>query len=363
MLKVSPSLLEHTTAARRISALAVGNPATTPIGTVYEFRPIARRAITSKACPSARGGLLVRHNFPLDATYEFNVVLLQNIVGYVPGWVAAPAGNQHRWCSRLRAPVGGDEDNKLSDTNLAQTKETLDRRLRTRAGQAAARGGRDLHSQELGARRALQPFTRNLDLQNMNGVPIINFMRVTGPFAATGPATRPAVAGSSSARPRARRRRRARGAFCRRSRGAYRRPPTDAEVDGLLAFFETGRRRVGTFDGGIEEALTLLLASPTFLFRAEPDPPRIAAGAIYPVSDLEMASRLSFFLWSTIPDDELLNVAAQGKLKDPARWRSRCGARRPAVEGARRQLRRAVAVPAQPAELRARQRRVPELGR
>src|SRR4029077_6569096 len=82
-------------------------------------------------------------------------------------------------------------------------------------------------------------------------------------------------------------------------------------------FFETGRRRVGTFDGGIEEALTLLLASPTFLFRAEPDPPRIAAAAIYPVSDLEMASRLSFFLWSTIPDDELLNTAAQGKLKEP----------------------------------------------
>jgi uncharacterized protein DUF1592/uncharacterized protein DUF1588/uncharacterized protein DUF1585/uncharacterized protein DUF1595 len=92
---------------------------------------------------------------------------------------------------------------------------------------------------------------------------------------------------------------------------------TDAEVESLLRFYQAGHRR-GTFDTGIEESLALVLASPKFLFRAEPDPPTVAAGAIYAVSDLELASRLSFFLWSTIPDDELVGVAAQGKLKDPA---------------------------------------------
>jgi len=326
VLKVSPSLLEqYLAAARRISALAVGNPAATPVGTVYRVPPDRAQGDHIEGLPlGTRGGLLVRHNFPLDATYEFNVVLLQNIVGYVPGL---------EWPHQLEisidgvrvfmAPVGGEEDNKLSDTNLAQTKETLDRRLRTRVPVKAgphAVGVTFLRKNSAQSDEPLQPFTRNLDLQDMNGVPIINFMQVTGPFSATGPGDTPSrrrifVCSPGGERDEAACARRILSSVARR---AYRRPPTDAEIDSLLAFFDTGRRRAGAFDGGIEEALTLLLASPTFLFRAEPDPPRIAAGAIYPVSDLEMASRLSFFLWSTIPDDELLNIAAQGKLKEPA---------------------------------------------
>jgi len=326
VLKVSPSLLEqYLAAARRISALAVGNPAATPVGTVYRVPPDRAQGDHIEGLPlGTRGGLLVRHNFPLDATYEFNVVLLQNIVGYVPGL---------EWPHQLEisidgvrvfmAPVGGEEDNKLSDTNLAQTKETLDRRLRTRVPVKAgphAVGVTFLRKNSAQSDEPLQPFTRNLDLQDMNGVPIINFMQVTGPFSATGPGDTPSrrrifVCSPGGERDEAACARRILSSVARR---AYRRPPTDAEIDSLLAFFDTGRRRAGAFDRGIEEALTLLLASPTFLFRAEPDPPRIAAGAIYPVSDLEMASRLSFFLWSTIPDDELLNIAAQGKLKEPA---------------------------------------------
>src|SRR5206468_1999903 len=76
--------------------------------------------------------------------------------------------------------------------------------------------------------------------------------------------------------------------------------------------------RGGAFDTGIQEALTFVLASPKFLFRAEPDPPQVAAGVPYPVSDIELASRLSFFLWSTVPDDELVGLAAQNKLHEPA---------------------------------------------
>jgi hypothetical protein len=333
VLKVSPSLLEqYLTAARKISALAVGDPATTPVGTVYRVPPDRAQGDHIEGLPlGTRGGMLVRHIFPLDATYEFNVVLLQNIVGYVPGL---------EWPHELEisidgarvfvAPVGGAEDNKLSDTNLAQTKETLDRRLRTRIPVTAgphAVGVTFLRKNSAQSDEPLQPFTRNLDLQDMNGVPIINFMQITGPFAATGPGDTPSrrrifVCSPAGERAASQRAGGDEESACARrilsnvARRAYRRPPTPVELDSLVAFYETGRRRA-TFETGIEEALTLLLASPTFLFRAEPDPPRVAAGAIYPVSDYEMASRLAFFLWSTIPDDELMNVAAQGKLTDP----------------------------------------------
>jgi hypothetical protein len=325
VLKVSPSLLEqYLTAARKVSALAIGDPATTPVGTVYRVPPDRAQADHIEGLPlGTRGGILVRHNFPLDATYEFNVVLLQNIVGYVPGL---------EWPHELEisidgvrvfaAPVGGDDDNKLSDTNLAQTKETLDKRLRTRVAVKAGPhevGVTFLRKNSAQSDEPLQPFTRNLDLQDMNGVPIINFIQVTGPFAATGPGDTPSRRRVLVCAPAGEREENscARKVVTSIARRAYRRPPTDAEVESLLAFYDVGRKR-GTFETGVEEALALVLASPKFLFRAEPDPPQVAAGATYPVSDLELASRLSFFLWSTIPDDELVSVAAQGKLKEPA---------------------------------------------
>jgi hypothetical protein len=100
-------------------------------------------------------------------------------------------------------------------------------------------------------------------------------------------------------------------------RRAYRRPGTDAEVDRLLPFYVAGRAE-GGFDRGIQKALERLLVSPQFLFRIERDPSNAASGTAYRVSDLELASRLSFFLWSSIPDDELLDVATRGTLKQPA---------------------------------------------
>jgi mono/diheme cytochrome c family protein len=330
VLKVSPSLLEqYLTAARNVSSLAVADPRLTPVGTVYRVPPDRSQEDHVEGLPlGTRGGALVHHNFPVDATYEFNVVLLQNIVGYVPGL---------EWPHELEisidgervflAEVGGLQDNKLSDTNLALTKETLDRRLRKRvvvkAGPHAV-GVTFMRKNSALSDEPLQPFTRNLDLQDMNGVPTINFFQVTGPFDVTGPGDTPS-------------RRRIFVCETRRSSGeidpseggcakrilstiarrAYRRPVTDAEVGELLRFYQLGRKR-GTFDTGIQDALTFVLASPKFLFRAEPDPPQLAAGVPYPVSDIELASRLSFFLWSTIPDDELVSLAAQNKLHEPA---------------------------------------------
>jgi mono/diheme cytochrome c family protein len=324
VLKVSPSLLEqYLTAARKVSALAVGNRKTTPIGVVYRVPPDRSQEDHIEGLPlGTRGGVLVRHNFPVDATYEFNVVLLQNIVGYVPGL---------EWPHELEisidgervflAEVGGPQDLKLSDTNLALTKETLDKRLRTRV--AVKAGPHDVGVTFLRKNSALsdeplQPFTRNLDLQDMNGVPTINFMQVTGPFDATGSGQTPSRTKIFVCTPTG-----AEDTACARrilttvARHAYRRPVDDGEVGDLMRFFESGRKR-GSFDTGIEESVAFVLASPKFLFRAEPDPQQVAAGASYPVPDLELASRLSFFLWSTVPDDELIKVAAAGKLHEPA---------------------------------------------
>ena len=102
------------------------------------------------------------------------------------------------------------------------------------------------------------------------------------------------------------------------ARRAYRRPVTDADVGVLLDFYQRGRSD-GGFEAGIERAIRRLLVSPEFLFRIERDPPNVAPDTAYRISDLELASRLSFFLWSSIPDDELLDLAERNELSDPAK--------------------------------------------
>jgi hypothetical protein len=101
------------------------------------------------------------------------------------------------------------------------------------------------------------------------------------------------------------------------ARRAYRRPVVDRDVAPLLEFYRDGRKK-GSFDAGIQLALRRLLASPTFIFRVEEDPPALAAGTAYRVNDVELASRLSFFLWSSMPDDTLLDLAVAGRLRQPA---------------------------------------------
>jgi mono/diheme cytochrome c family protein len=333
VLKVSPSLLEqYLTASRTISNLAVGDSDVAPASQVYRVPPDRSQEEHVEGLPlGTRGGLLVRHNFPLDADYDFSVGLLQNIVGYMPGL---------EWPHQLEitidgvrvflAPVGGEDDNKLSDTNLGIAKDTLDARLRKRIHVQA--GPRDvgvafIRRNSAESDEPLQPFTRDLDLQNMNGIPLVEHLQIAGPFDPTGPGDTPSRRRIFVCRPKSPERggtkaRNTETACATKivttlARRAYRQPVTPGDVQTLMDFYQAGRKQ-GTFDSGIESALRLILASPKFLFRDEPDPPNVVAGASYAVSDLELASRLSFFLWSSIPDDELLNVAVEGKLKDPA---------------------------------------------
>jgi hypothetical protein len=170
------------------------------------------------------------------------------------------------------------------------------------------------------ANGALQPYLRTTwDLVDYTGVPHIESLTLTGPFDPTGPGDtpsrrrlfvcRPAAAADEPACAT-----RILSALARR---AYRRPLSESDVRTLIEFYQMGRRK-GSFDAGIELGVRRILASPDFVFRIERDPGDVSPGSVYRVNDVELASRLSFFLWSSVPDDELMTLAESGQLKSPA---------------------------------------------
>ncbi len=325
VLKVSPSLLEqYLSASRTVASLAVGDKGLGPVSQVYQVPPNLAQAEHIEGLPlGTRGGILIHQNFPLDGEYEFSVYLLRNIVGYMTGLEYAHQFEITVDGTRVfLSHVGGEEDNKMMDTNLGLAGNTIDARLRVRVPVKA--GPREIgvsfiarnHSESV---EPLQPFTRNLDLQDMNGIPLIDHVQITGPFAATGSGDTPSrrriftchPAKESEELPCAKQ------VISTLARRAYRRPVSDSDLEILLSFYQKGRNK-GSFDAGIETALRLILTDPKFLYRMEPDPSNPIPGSINRITDLELASRLSFFLWSSVPDDELLTAATQGKLKDPA---------------------------------------------
>jgi len=325
VLRFSPSLLEqYLSASDKISSLAVGDPSLTPISQVFQAPPDLSQEGHLEGLPlGTRGGILIHYNFPLDGEYDFRVFLLQNIVGYLTGLeyphqLEISIDGQRVFL----AQVGGEEDNRMSDANLGVAKDTIDARLRTRIPVKA--GPRTvvvtfLRRNSAPSDEPLQPFTHDHDLQNMNGIPLIDRMQITGPFNPTGSGDTPSRRRVFSCHPAnaAAELPCARQILTNLARRAYRRPVTNNDLETLLTFYQSGRNKKD-FEAGIENALRLILTDPKFLFRMEIDPAGSAPGSIHPVSDLELASRLSFFLWSTGPDEQLINVAAQGKLRDPA---------------------------------------------
>jgi cytochrome c551/c552 len=345
VLRVSPSLLEqYLSAARRISSLAVGSD-TDVVRLAYRISPDDSQEDHVEGLPlGTRGGLLFRHNFPQDAEYEFATFLLRNIVGYMKGLEYEHLFEVSIDGERVFAvPVGGEADNKASDANMSEAANKIDDRLKTRV---KVKAGPHMVGVTFVRRNAsesdepLQPHERDHDLQNMNGIPIIDHVNLTGPYNPTGPGDTPSRRRIYACKPT---QASAETACARRiltnlATRAYRRPVTTADMEPILALYDAGRKK-GNFDEGIEQGLRLILASPKFLFRTETapglqDPPsrealrRGLAVALAEadktrptaerVTDIELASRLSFFLWSSIPDEELLTVASKGTLSQPA---------------------------------------------
>ncbi len=321
-LRVSPTLLDqYLVASRKISALAVGDMETTPVSRMVQVPPDLAQEDHIEGLPlGTRGGYMVQHNFPLDADYDFSVFLLQNIVGYVTGLEYPHELEISIDGERVfLAPVGGEEDNKMSDDNLGVAKDTLDARLKARIPVKAGRhkvAVAFLRRNSAPTDEPLQPFTRDLDLQNMNGLPLVDHFQITGPFAPTGSGNtasrkkiftcQPKTATQESAC--------AKQILSSIAKRAYRRPVADEDMVSLMNLYDAGRKD-GNFEKGVQNALRLILANPKFLFRSEPDPKGTVPGSTYRLSDLELATRLSFFLWSSLPDEELINIAAQNKLK------------------------------------------------
>jgi hypothetical protein len=340
VLRVSSSLLEqYLTAAKRVSSLAVGTD-TEVVRLAYRVPPDdSQQDEVDGLGLGTRGGLRFRHNFPQDAEYELAISLVRNFHGYVTGLEFA-----HRVEIAIdgeqvfAAQVGGAADNLASDRNMSAAAEAIAERLKARVRVAA--GPHDVgvtfyRRNHAPSDEPLQLHERHHDLQDMNGLPIVEQVTVTGPFDATGAgdtpsrrrifSCRPAAAAQEADPARSRRSSRdiqasedgcARTILSTLARRAYRRPVTADDLGPLMEVYAAGRADGGTFDAGVEQALRLVLASPKFLFRVEKPP--TAARGIEPVSDLELASRLSFFLWSSIPDDELLRVAEQDRLDQPA---------------------------------------------
>ena len=328
ILRVSPSLLEQYLAgSAKIAALAVGDPDVPIVTSVYRAPSDLSQASHIEGLPlGTRGGILIHHTFPLDAEYDFNVFLLRNIVGYMTGL---------EWPHELEiaidgervflAPVGGEADNAMSDANMSAAANEIDARLRTRVFVTA--GPHDvtvtfLARSAVETHEPLELHTRNLDLQDMNGLPVVDYVNLAGPLNPVGSGSTPSRERLFSCRPadQATARVCASEILSTLARRAYRRKPTEEDVAVLLRFYESGAAR-GGFDAGIESALRVLLTSPKFLFRDEPDPEGVAPGTLYALGDSELASRLAFFLWSSLPDDDLLALAEQGKLSEPDAYR------------------------------------------
>jgi hypothetical protein len=327
VLRTSPSLLErYMSASWNLSRLAVGDPNMTGDTTTYRAKPDLSQNGHMEGLPlGTRGGLAIRHYFPLDGEYVIKVRLWRATADVIKGLEELHQVEISVDGQRVKlATIGGKDEQELSYSNSGKSAEIIDNRLTVHVPVKA--GMRNVVATFMAEGESqddniLQPFERaNLDPLDFRGLPAVDRVAITGPIKSTGPgdtASRRLIftcrpAGHADELPCAKK------IISTLARKAYRRPVNDNDLEMLLSFYQKGRNEGGTFDSGIEAAIQLILASPEFLFRFEPDPATLASGAVYHVTDLELASRLAFFLWSTIPDEQLLNLATLGKLHDPA---------------------------------------------
>ena len=342
ILSVSPALLErYLSAARKIGRLALGNPTGDPTTETYVVPKLRfQDHRMSEDLPfGSRGGIAIRHYFPLDAEYDIRIRLQRQLYGYIRG-LQKPQQIEVRLDGRRVAlfSIGGSPgtpppqtftgtvpgDREWEEYTL-HTDDALEFRVSALAGPRVlgvafvqGRSERDGVLQPRATAKTLA-IAERWSSPSEQPEAAVEQVSVAGPFNATGPGDTPTrrrilvchPTGAAEEEPCARE------ILSTIARRAFRRPLAPRDVDALVAFYEAGRRD-GGFETGIRRGLESILIDPEFLFRIERDPAEPGAARAHPISDVELASRLSFFLWSSIPDDELLNVAVRGQLRDPA---------------------------------------------
>ncbi|HEY7189086.1 MAG TPA: DUF1592 domain-containing protein, partial [Vicinamibacterales bacterium] len=346
VLGVSPSLLErYVAAAAKISRLAVGERDASPLQVTYTVKGDLSQNQTLEGQPlGTRGGTTIRHNFPVDGEYQIKLSLLKLSFGQVFGEGAegeeleVTLNGQRVKLFKLdevamffmrEVPGSHPAKPKPTDPIEERVKMTPDIRLefplKVKAGPQTI--GVAFLNKSYAANEDLvkRPVSSTYDVfigmqYGYSTAPHLSRVVITGPYKATGLGDTPSRRRVFSCRPGS-------GVdetACAKqivsslARRAYRRAVTDADVDSLLTFYQQEKTKTGNFEAGIEMALRRILADPEFIFRFEPTPAGVAPKTPYRVSDTELASRLSFFLWSSIPDEELLKLAIDGKLHQPA---------------------------------------------
>jgi hypothetical protein len=355
VLKISPTLMErYLAAAQKVSRLAIGSPQPSPNIDYFRIADDLSQDVQLPGLPpGTRGGTLIRYVFPMDGEYEIRPRLTRDLnegmpvytdtqvleisvdgervgiftlPGVRPQAAAAPAPEpadpQVPAISQIQPAVRASREEREA-RNRADEKWNL--RIPVKAGQrdiAVTFLNRSPALDETTRLPFLRPYPAGVNIPETRRGVYLRSVEIAGPYTAFAGGTSQSrkrifscTPTSASAEETC-----AKNILSTLMRRAYRRPVTDADVKPLLAFFSQGRSEVGEagFDSGIEQALRRLLVSPEFLLRIERDPTDVATSEAYRVSDLELASRLSFFLWSSIPDDQLINLAAKRQLGIPS---------------------------------------------
>ncbi|MEE2822117.1 MAG: DUF1592 domain-containing protein [Acidobacteriota bacterium] len=334
VLSVSPLLLErYMSAARKVTRLAIGDWDASPVSETYRVPKynIQDDRMNDSLPFGTRGGIAVRHHFPLDGEYIIKVSLGRDSRDYIRGLTQSHQLDVSLNNVRIkRFTFGGEIHGQsasifssatMGDPAQETYERTADKILEVRfPAKAGTRlvGATFLKETRMSEGPKLPTMTMYDWQQYKGGNPLVANITISGPYNAQG-------LGETASR---------RKVFvcnpnsieeedpCARkilstlARRAYRRALTDEDLHILFDFYETGRREKG-FEAGIGTALERILVGPEFLFRIEPDPEKIPPDTAYRIGDVELATRLSFFLWSSLPDNQLLDLAEQDRLKDP----------------------------------------------
>ncbi len=321
VLNMSPTLMEaYVRAAGKISRMALGDPGMSPIVETYHIPQSFSQLDHVPGAPfGTRGGIVARHNFPMDAEYVFKMSFYYSSIGPVFG-ASQPKGAQ-----KIEVAINGERVALLDfNPDMKVSDDLRTPPIRIKAGpQTVAVAFLTTYSGPVDD--FVMPFRQALadlstgHIAGLTALPHLRDVGIQGPYHATGVGDtvsrrktlicRPTGSADETAC--------ARRVVSTLARQAYRRPVTAADVDGLMKLYRAGGVK-GGFESGIRVAVQAIVADPQFVFRFERTPPDVAPGTTFRVSDVELASRLSYFLWSSAPDAELVALAAEQKLRDRA---------------------------------------------
>lgn len=319
VLNVSPTLMEsYVRAAGKISRAAIGDAGMSPIVETYHLPATLSQNGHIEGTPfGTRGGIVVKHNFPADGEYTFRMTLYFTNNTFVHG--------THQKGQQLEVAINGERVALFDINPLMKTDDDL------RTPPIRVKAGPQVVSVSFVQKvfgpvdDFVQPFAEPLGdlflgrVIGLTALPHLRDVGVSGPYHATGVSDTPSRRRIFVCKPSVRKDELpcAKRILSSLASKAYRRPLSDADIEDLLSVYESARA-ASDFEGGIRNALQLILANPQFVFRFERTPEGVTPGTNFRVSDLELASRLSYFLWSSAPDDQLIALATRGKLKDPA---------------------------------------------